>query len=313
MRPASTACVVEALKLLREAYQSGKPYDLVLTDANMPDLDGFELASRVEQDRQLGSTVIMMLTSGDRPGDIARCEQLGVAAYLLKPIKQSELFDAIVTALGIAKAEDDGHAAASELAGLHPLRILLAEDRPRQPEAGGRRVGEARAQRSSWPATASRPWPRSTRRCSIWCSWTCRCRKWTASRRPPQSAPGSEPRPAPSDHRHDRPRHEGGSRAMPGVGHGRLRRQADPAPSNSSAPSTGCSHYRARTDRSPRGPRASLGETRPRDASPGEMRPRGAAYGDFARAAFPALAGFLTAMRTIVFNRSGAVMWGSLM
>jgi two-component system, sensor histidine kinase and response regulator len=130
MRPTAASGVREALKLLGEAYQSGKPYDLVLTDANMPELDGFELAKRVDEDKQLGSTVIMMLTSGDRPGDVARCEQFGVAAYLLKPIKQSELFDAIVAALGIVSAEDDA-AKPEAVQGLvqpRPLRILLAED-----------------------------------------------------------------------------------------------------------------------------------------------------------------------------------------
>ena len=65
------------------------------------------MAEQVKEDAELGSTIIMMLTSGDHPGDIARCEQLGVAAYLLKPIKQSELFDAIVMALGVTAAEDE--------------------------------------------------------------------------------------------------------------------------------------------------------------------------------------------------------------
>ena len=59
----------------------------------------------IKRESQLGSTIIMMLTSGDEPGDIVRCERLGVAAYLLKPIKQSELFDAIVRAVGIVPPE----------------------------------------------------------------------------------------------------------------------------------------------------------------------------------------------------------------
>ncbi len=129
MRPRSAPDAITALEMLRRAYAAGKPFTLVLTDANMPEMDGFSLAEKVKQDANLGSTVIMMLTSGDRPGDVARCEQLGVAAYLLKPIKQSELFDAIALALGVTAAEDEvaaGHDA-GELT-LPPLKILLAED-----------------------------------------------------------------------------------------------------------------------------------------------------------------------------------------
>jgi PAS domain S-box-containing protein len=130
MKPTAVLGVPEALASLRSALQSGQPYALVLTDANMPDIDGFSLAEQVKQDAELSSTVIMMLTSGDRPGDVARCEQLGVAAYLLKPIKQSELFDAIVMALGITDAEPEAREtmAAEQPSRLHSLRILLAED-----------------------------------------------------------------------------------------------------------------------------------------------------------------------------------------
>jgi CheY-like chemotaxis protein len=96
----------------------------------MPEIDGFGLAEQVKQDTELGSTVIMMLTSGDRPGDISRCQQLGVAAYLLKPIKQSELFEAIAMALGIGGPEDEAveTVAAEQASRLHSLRILLVED-----------------------------------------------------------------------------------------------------------------------------------------------------------------------------------------
>jgi CheY-like chemotaxis protein len=130
MRPTCASGVREALRLARQAQGSGNPYRLVLTDANMPDVDGFALAEQIKQDVDLGSTVIMMLTSGDHPGDVSRCEQLGIAAYLLKPVKQSELFDAIMLALGVFAAEDE----ASEVPGarrpsrLRPLRVLLAED-----------------------------------------------------------------------------------------------------------------------------------------------------------------------------------------
>ncbi len=120
---------IAALETLREAQRSGRPFQLVLTDANMPELDGFQLAQQVKSDSQLGSTVIMMLTSGDRPGDVARCEQIGVAAYLLKPIHQSELLESILLALGASAAQQQPSATlAEDTPSLGPLRILLAED-----------------------------------------------------------------------------------------------------------------------------------------------------------------------------------------
>jgi len=130
MAPATAAGAREAIQLLRQAHELQRPFRLVLTDANMPEIDGFALAEQIKQDPRLGSTVIMMLTSGDRPGDVARCEQLGIAAYLLKPIKQSELFDAIALALGFTSPEGEDWEAATteEPERVRPLHILLAED-----------------------------------------------------------------------------------------------------------------------------------------------------------------------------------------
>ena len=130
MIPATASGAEEALSLMRKAQEAGTPYRLVLSDANMPELDGFSMADRIKQDAELDGTVIMMLTSGDYPGDIARCEKLGVAAYLLKPIKQSELFDAIAMALGITSAEDHDlkTPATGKPSQTGPLRVLLAED-----------------------------------------------------------------------------------------------------------------------------------------------------------------------------------------
>ena len=130
MIPGSAMGAYDALGLMRRASKTRTPYRLVVTDANMPEMDGFQLAEQIKGDEQLGSTIIMMLTSGDRPGDISRCEALGVAAYLLKPVKQSELFDAIVMALGIMSPEDAAAAglAIAQPAELPPLNVLLAED-----------------------------------------------------------------------------------------------------------------------------------------------------------------------------------------
>ena len=130
MKPTVVPSASDALRLLREAHLSGQGYRLVLTDVHMPEMDGFSFAEQIGQDTKLRSTVIMMLTSGDRPEDDDRCEQLGIAAYLTKPIKQSELLDAIMLALGVITTEGEamGKPIARRPSRLRPLRVLLAED-----------------------------------------------------------------------------------------------------------------------------------------------------------------------------------------
>ncbi|HUT94750.1 MAG TPA: response regulator [Thermoguttaceae bacterium] len=130
MLPTAVAGVREALGQLRQARSSGEPFPLVISDVHMPELDGFALVNEIREDPTIGSTVIMMLTSGNRPGDIAQCEEMGVAAYLLKPVKQSELFDAVMMALGITTVEDEAAVVPDRELPTRdrPLRILLAED-----------------------------------------------------------------------------------------------------------------------------------------------------------------------------------------
>ena len=128
--PTSVEKAEEAYQLLCQAQRSGEPFDLVLTDVNMPEMDGFDLATLIKKDPKISSTLVMMLTSGDRPGNITRCEELGVAAYLLKPVKQSELLDAILLAVGATEPEDveGALAAAGEASEVRHLTIILAED-----------------------------------------------------------------------------------------------------------------------------------------------------------------------------------------
>jgi len=129
MRPTAVTGGEAALEALQAAWRKGQSYQLVLTDSHMPKLDGFGLAEQIKQDGHLRSTVIMMLTSSDQPSDIGRCEQLGIAAYLTKPIKRSELFDAIMLALGVTTPEDAGlEEPTARPAPGRSLQILLAED-----------------------------------------------------------------------------------------------------------------------------------------------------------------------------------------
>ena len=130
MRPETAAGADQALAMMRAGALASDPYLLVLTDCNMPDADGFALAECIRQDSALATAVILMLSSSDRPGDLSRCDEAGIAACLMKPVKQSELFDAIVAAMRIGAPAESPPAPTAQLqCPAHgPLRILLAED-----------------------------------------------------------------------------------------------------------------------------------------------------------------------------------------
>jgi signal transduction histidine kinase/DNA-binding response OmpR family regulator len=123
----------EALAELGAALEAGRSFGLVLTDMHMPGMDGFALVERIRQKPELTTATIMMLTSAGHRGDAARCQALGVCGYLLKPVRQSELREAIARVLG-AK-EQRGAIPLVTRFSLHDarepgssLRILLAED-----------------------------------------------------------------------------------------------------------------------------------------------------------------------------------------
>ena len=119
-----------ALQEIAQATSQNQHYDLVLLDAQMPDMDGFEVAEAIAADPTLGETAVIMLTSAGQFGDIARSRRARVAAYMMKPVKQSELFDSMVSVLGRGKQADQNERQPSRLtapAG-RSLRILLAED-----------------------------------------------------------------------------------------------------------------------------------------------------------------------------------------
>jgi PAS domain S-box-containing protein len=130
MRPLAVESGRGALEAMERAAASGHPIELALVDAMMPEMDGFELADRIKHRSDLANATIMMLSSGQR-ADAARRNELGIAACLTKPIRQSDLLDMILTVLGGAIAVD--HPAGTKpseplLANHGTLRILLAED-----------------------------------------------------------------------------------------------------------------------------------------------------------------------------------------
>ena len=119
-----------ALAELKRAAGAGDPFPLVLLDAVMPDLDGFAVVQEIRHDPALAGAIILMLSSADRGGELARCRELGIAAYLRKPIKQSELLNAVLTALGSLPGPETAAAPTGLPApGIPPgLRVLVAED-----------------------------------------------------------------------------------------------------------------------------------------------------------------------------------------
>jgi PAS domain S-box-containing protein len=133
MKPIAVDCAAAALTQLSAALGAGEPYPLILTDMHMPEMDGFALIEQIRQRPELSAATIMMLTSAGHRGDAARCQELGVAAYLLKPIRQSELREAVARVLGAR--EQEGAIPLITRFSLQEtrepgacLRVLLAED-----------------------------------------------------------------------------------------------------------------------------------------------------------------------------------------
>jgi signal transduction histidine kinase/DNA-binding response OmpR family regulator len=128
----------EALAELAAATKSNDPYTLVLTDMCMPSMDGFDLVERIRLRPELSATAVVMLTSAGYRGDAARCELLNICAYLVKPVRQTELREAIARALGTRPRQPIPIISSFPAAGAPPgasaelpvkaLRVLLAED-----------------------------------------------------------------------------------------------------------------------------------------------------------------------------------------
>jgi CheY-like chemotaxis protein len=130
MRPIAVEGGVAALATLEESMRTDQPFAVVLLDGHMPDMDGFAVAERISEDRRYAGTKLVMLTSAGQPEDVARCRKLGISAYLTKPIKQSELFDVIVGAVGQPVEERAGAPKRRKRSGpaLRKLQVLVAED-----------------------------------------------------------------------------------------------------------------------------------------------------------------------------------------
>jgi PAS domain S-box-containing protein len=145
MHPKTVASAEQAIHALEEACQIGEPFSLVLLDAQMPGMDGFALAEYIKKRPELAGAVVMMISSTRHSTTMARRRELGLAGYLIKPVKQAELLKTILAALGkTAETRGEGRGARDEGRGADtphpspltplssilppPLRILVAED-----------------------------------------------------------------------------------------------------------------------------------------------------------------------------------------
>jgi len=124
----------EAMELLRHAADNKDPFDIAILDMQMPKMDGETLGQKIKEDSDLTTTILVLMTSMGRRGDAKRLEKLGFAAYLTKPIKQSQLYDCLATVTGSQKQPVKARPAA--IITRHSIaddqrrrvRILLAED-----------------------------------------------------------------------------------------------------------------------------------------------------------------------------------------
>jgi PAS domain S-box-containing protein len=129
MKPKAVAGAREALAELERAARARRPYALVLLDGNMPGMDGFGLAAAIRRRPRVARASVMMLTSSPRPDDRARCAELGISSYLMKPVKQSDLLDTLMGVLAVPGAAQPRAATpARPRPGSRRLKVLVAED-----------------------------------------------------------------------------------------------------------------------------------------------------------------------------------------
>ena len=214
MKPAAVGDGLAALDALWHGTARGRPYALVLLDARMPDTDGLAPAAHIRQRAELSATPIILLTSGDRPGDAARFREQRVNAHLLKPVQQDELLETIYR---VMSPTAKGRVASGEwrekksrgkgvriLGLLSPLAtrhspLVCASWWPRTTNSTrnfwSTCSGDA-AIVCGWRTTAGSASPWRKRAPSTCCFWTSTCRNWTVSRSFKPFGSGSVPRAA---------------------------------------------------------------------------------------------------------------------
>lgn len=133
MRPFCVDHARAALEAMKRFHDDGTPFAIVIVDYMMPDIDGFQLAERIKADPDLNRAILIMLTSAGERGHAAKCLELGIEAYLMKPVRQSDLFDIICSSVQKKTAAKPR----ASLITRHAIReskrrldVLLVEDNP---------------------------------------------------------------------------------------------------------------------------------------------------------------------------------------
>ncbi|QDT03433.1 Signal transduction histidine-protein kinase BarA [Rubripirellula lacrimiformis] len=115
-----------ALEVIQQASEVGRPFSMAILDCMMPDMDGFELAKQIRRMHHVDDMKLIVLSSADRKEDVGRCDELGIARYLIKPVVQSELLD---TVLQVMNAQQPSIPKVAEnRISCPPMRVLVAED-----------------------------------------------------------------------------------------------------------------------------------------------------------------------------------------
>lgn len=120
-----------ALQELLRAQKNGSTYDLVLMDVRMPDIDGFKVAEELKKLPSLSSSIVMMITSDDRGGDLAKTKSLDLNGYLVKPVRKAELLKVLASALAghkVYQPAGTGYQPTLEVLPVPAAKILLVDD-----------------------------------------------------------------------------------------------------------------------------------------------------------------------------------------
>jgi signal transduction histidine kinase/DNA-binding response OmpR family regulator len=130
MRPVAVDSGPAALEIIEKSLHASQPFAVALIDGHMPKMDGFELAKSISQDKRHSDLKVVILTSACRREDADRCRKLGLSASLSKPIKQSELFDVIISIMGepSMKGSRGARPRKKDRTKQARLRVLVAED-----------------------------------------------------------------------------------------------------------------------------------------------------------------------------------------
>lgn len=128
MNSTAVTSPADALNLLKDAYQSGNPYPMMITDLQMPDMTGIELVKNIRETPEIADTTVLMLTSSEKEGDSVKAEQLNISAFIRKPCRQSRVLEAILNTAGMTLSKEGKKESGPVIS--KRLRILLAEDSP---------------------------------------------------------------------------------------------------------------------------------------------------------------------------------------